>query len=113
MGKEFAAILTPVWRIVVASIIAEVVSEMIDTEVYHWWVTRITRKYQWLRVLVSNSISTPVDSLIFCWGAFGLRLPNSVVWSIFFANIILKGMVTLVSLPSIYVVKEKTDGKFN
>jgi uncharacterized integral membrane protein (TIGR00697 family) len=112
MGREFAAILTPVWRIVVASIIAQVVSEMIDTEVYHWWVTRITRKYQWLRVLVSNSISTPVDSLVFCWGAFGLRLPNSVVWSIFFANIILKGMVTIISLPGIYVVREKTDDEF-
>jgi uncharacterized integral membrane protein (TIGR00697 family) len=112
MGREFAAILSPVWRIVVASIIAEVVSEMIDTEVYHWWVSRITRKYQWLRVLVSNSVSTPVDSLIFCWGAFGLRFPNSVVWSIFFANVILKGMVTIVSLPGIYVVKEKTDGEF-
>lgn len=106
LGKEFAAIIGPVWRIVVASIIAEVISELIDTEVYHLWITRVTRRYQWVRVLVSNSVAIPVDSLIFCWAAFGVSLPNTVVWSIFYANLILKGLVTVVSLPGIYLVKE-------
>jgi len=109
LGNEFAAILGPVWRIVIASIVAEVIAELIDTEVYHYWVTRITHRFQWLRVLVSNSVSIPVDSLIFCWGAFGWALPHSVVWSIFFANIIVKGLVTLVSLPGIYLIKEKEE----
>jgi uncharacterized integral membrane protein (TIGR00697 family) len=107
LGREFSTILGPVWRIVTASIVAEVISELIDTEVYHFWVSRITRKYQWARVLISNAVSIPIDSLIFCWGAFGLALPNSVVWSIFFANVIVKGLVTAVSLPAIYLVKEK------
>jgi uncharacterized integral membrane protein (TIGR00697 family) len=106
LGKEFATILGPVWRIVIASIVAEVVSELIDTEVYHFWVTRITRKHQWARVLTSNSVSIPIDSLIFCWGAFGLALPHSTVWSIFLVNVIIKGLVTVVSLPAIYLVKE-------
>ena len=109
LGEEFAIILGPVWRIVIASIVAEVVSELIDTEVYHFWVTRITRKYQWARVLTSNAVSIPIDSLIFCWGAFGFALPTSVVWSIFWANVIVKGLVTLVSLPGIYLVKENKD----
>ena len=109
LGNEFAAILGPVWRIVIASIIAEVFSELIDTEVYHLWQSRITKKYQWMRVVSSNAVSIPVDSLIFCWGAFGWALPHSVVWSIFFANVILKGMVTVVSLPGIYLVKEKEE----
>ncbi len=107
LGKEFSLILGPVWRIVIASIIAEIVSELIDTEIYHLWQSRITEKYQWMRVLSSNAVSIPVDSLIFCWGAFGFSLPHEVVWSIFFANVIVKGAVTLVSLPSIYLVKEK------
>ena len=112
LGKEFATILGPVWRIVIASIVAEVISELIDTEAYHLWVSRITRKYQWARVLFSNAISIPIDSLIFCWGAFGFALPGSVVWSIFFANVIIKGLVTVVSLPAIYLVKEKQAGEF-
>ena len=106
LQREFVAILTPVWRIVVASIAAEIGSEFTDTEIYHLWVTRVTRRYQWARVLVSNSVSVPLDSLIFCWGAFGGQLPVTTVWSIFWANVLVKGAVTLASLPGIYLVPE-------
>jgi uncharacterized integral membrane protein (TIGR00697 family) len=106
LGAEFTAVLGPVWRIVIASIVAEVFSELVDTEIYHFWQIRITKRYQWMRVLSSNAISIPIDSLIFCWGAFGFLLPHNVVWSIFFANVIVKGAVTFISLPSIYLVKE-------
>ncbi len=103
----FALVLSPTWRIVIASIAAEMVSELLDTEIYHLWVTRVTRRYQWARVLVSNTISVPVDSLVFCWGAFGGVLPPAVVWSIFWINVITKGATTLISLPGIYLVREE------
>ncbi len=106
LQSAFAAVLSPVWRIVLASIVAELFSELLDTEIYHLWVTRITRRYQWARVLVSNGISVPIDSLIFCWLAFGGVLPGAVVWSIFWANVLVKGLTTLISLPGIYLVKE-------
>ncbi len=106
LQQAFSDILTPVWRIVFASIVAEIVSELLDTEIYHLWVTRITQRHQWSRVLVSNGFSIPVDSLVFCWGAFGGILPTAVVWSIFGANVLIKGLTTLVSLPAIYLVKE-------
>ena len=107
LQEAFAAVLTPVWRIVLASIAAETISELTDTEVYHLWVTRVTRRYQWARVLVSNGVSVPLDSLIFCWGAFGGEYPASTVWSICLANVLVKGAVTLVSLPGIYLVRER------
>ncbi|MGD1972587.1 MAG: queuosine precursor transporter [Desulfobacterales bacterium] len=107
LTQEFSAILGPVWRIVIASIVAEVFSELLDTEIYHLWQSRITKRYQWLRVISSNAVSIPVDSLIFCWLAFGFVLPHQVVWSIFFANVIVKGAVTILSVPAIYLVKEK------
>ncbi len=106
LQREFVAVLTPVWRIVIASIVAEIFSQFADTEIYHLWVTRVTRRYQWARVLVSNAVSVPLDSLIFSWGAFGGLLPPQTVWSIFSANVIIKGAVTLVSLPAIYLVPE-------
>lgn len=109
LQREFAAVLNPVWRIVLASIAAEVLSELTDTEAYHLWVTRVTRRHQWARVLVSNAVSIPLDSLIFCWGAFGGALPNPTVWSIFWSNVLIKGAVTLVSLPGIYLVGERRD----
>ncbi|MGC9350043.1 MAG: queuosine precursor transporter [Anaerolineae bacterium] len=107
LQQAFADVLNPVWRIVVASIVAEVVSELLDTEIYQLWVTRVTRRYQWARVLFSNSISVPVDSLIFTWAAFGGVLPAPVVWSIFWANVLVKGITTLISLPGIYLVRGK------
>ncbi len=107
LGAEFSAILAPVWRIVLASIVAEVVSELMDTEVYHWFVTRITRKYQWARVLVSNAVSVPVDNLIFSVGAFGWALPWEVVQEIFIINLLVKFGVTLVSLPLIYTAPDR------
>ena len=104
---EFATVLAPVWRIVMASIVAEVMAELIDTEIYRLWVQRVTRRHQWARVLTSNAVSVPLDSLVFAWGAFGGRMAPSVVWSIVLANVLLKGATTLVSLPLIYAVPER------
>ena len=108
LGEAYAAVLGPVWRIVAASILAEVVSELLDTEIYHWFVSKVTRRYQWLRVLTSNSISVPVDNIIFAIGAFGWALPWSVVWQIFVFNLLVKYGITLLSLPLIYLTPLET-----
>lgn len=104
---EFAAVLNPIWRIVGASILAEVIAELIDTESYRIWVEKVTRKYHWARVLVSNAISIPVDSFLFSMLAFWGVLPSTVVVSIFLSNMIIKGITTLISIPAIYLVPEK------
>lgn len=108
LNDEFSAILGPVWRIVIASIIAEVFSELVDTEVYHQFVTRITTRYQWARVLVSNTFSVPVDNILFAVGAFAFTLPWSVVWDIFIFNLLIKYGITLVSLPLIYLAPDQS-----
>jgi len=104
---EFGRVLSPVWRIVIASIVAEVASELVDGEVYQLWVDKVGQKLQWMRVLTSNSVSVPLDSALFCGLAFIGRMPFVVVVSIFVANIIAKGITTLVSLPLIYAVRER------
>jgi uncharacterized integral membrane protein (TIGR00697 family) len=105
--EEFSVVLSPVWRIVFASIVAEVVAELVDGETYQAWVRRVGLRFQWMRVLTSNAVSVPLDSAIFCFIAFGGVLPGAVVLGIFYANVIVKGLVTLVSLPWIYLVKER------
>jgi uncharacterized integral membrane protein (TIGR00697 family) len=101
---DWDAVLAPVWRIVVASIIAEVIAEWVDTEMYQLWVQRVTQRFQWARVLASNAVSVPLDSLLFVLIAFWGVLPNPVLLSIIWANILIKGAVTLISLPGIYLV---------
>jgi len=114
LNEEFSAVLGPVSRIVVASILAQLIAELADTEVYHWFVTKITRRFQWARVAVSNAISVPLDSLVFVLIAFApvtlfgsSGLEWSIVWSIFWTNIIFKGIVTLVSMPMIYATPDR------
>jgi uncharacterized integral membrane protein (TIGR00697 family) len=107
LGKEFSAVLNPVWRIVIASIAAEIASELADTEVYSWFVRRVTRQKKALRVLLSNAVSIPIDNAIFAFGAFAFTLPPDVVRDIFIMNLLVKFAVTLVSLPLIYIGKER------
>jgi uncharacterized integral membrane protein (TIGR00697 family) len=102
---EFGVVLAPLWRIVFASILAEVIAELIDTEVYSAWVARFAHRMQWGRVVSSNLVAVPVDSAIFVTVAFAGVLPPDVVVAIFWTNVLLKGLVTLVSIPMIYLVK--------
>jgi len=118
LGEEFSAVLGPLWRIVIASLLAMVVSELIDTEVYHFWVTKVTTRYQWARVLLSNAVSVPVDNLIFAIGAFAplfflsqaqqdASLPWEAVWDIFWVNLAIKGLVSILSIPFIYLTPDR------
>ena len=116
LGAEFEAVLAPLWRIAVASIVAEVISELVDTEVYHWFVRRVTVRHQWARVAVSNAVSVPLDNVIFAVAAFGslpflrdhaLTLPWTAVWDIFVVNLTVKALVSAVSLPLIYVTPDR------
>ena len=57
-GQEgFAGVLGSTPRIVFASLTAYLISSLIDAEIFAFWRSRI-RGPKWLRVLVSNTIST-------------------------------------------------------
>jgi uncharacterized integral membrane protein (TIGR00697 family) len=103
-GQEaYELILGVVPRIVVASIVAEVVSELIDTEVYH----RMEQRQPWLRVLTSNAIALPIDSFIFVTLAFYGTMPTNAMLEIVQGQIIIKALITVVSLPLIYAVRSR------
>ena len=102
---EFGMVLGAVWRIVIASIIAEVIAELIDTEVYRAWTRQFKERMQWGRVLSSNAVAIPVDSFLFTAIAFAGILPFVVMREIFFTNLLVKGVVTILSIPLIYAVK--------
>lgn len=106
-NEAFQTTLSPVIRIAAASIVASTLSELVDTEIYHFFVTKITNKYQWLRVLISNAFSIPVDNFLFVSIAFFGVLPMNTLVGIFIFNLFVKYAVTIISVPMIYLVKEK------
>jgi len=64
------------------------------------------QKWQWGRVLASNGVAIPVDSAVFVGVAVLTGVfPAAVAWSIFWVNVAIKGLVTLVSIPWIYAVR--------
>lgn len=74
------------WRIIAASFIAIVLSETADTEVYHKLLKR-----SWMqRVIGSNLVSIPLDSILFNIIAFlGVFQPSMLV-AIIFGEIVTK-----------------------
>lgn len=101
-SAAFDVCLAPVWRLVTFSLLAQLVSELIDTEAYHAYEKRFGEKRKWGRVLVSNSVSIPVDNAIFCVGAFAGTYDWNTVGQIFMFNFIVKYAVSLCSIPLIY-----------
>lgn len=106
-NEAFQITLSPVMRIVIASIIASTLSELVDTEVYHFFITKITKRFQWLRVLISNAFSIPIDNFLFVLIAFWGVLTIEDLIEIFTFNFFVKYAVTIISVPLIYLAKDK------
>lgn len=103
-GQEaFAGVLGSTWRIVIASLIAYLVASLIDIEVFAWWRQRFGR-YKWARVLASNTISTPIDSVLFITIAFGGVYP---LLPMIGGQYAVKMGITILSLPLIYLIRAR------
>jgi uncharacterized integral membrane protein (TIGR00697 family) len=88
-------------RIVGASLAAYLVASLVDAELFAWWRARIGG-FRWVRVLVSNAVSTAVDSAVFVTLAFGGILP---VVPLVLGQYVVKMAVTVLSLPLIYGIR--------
>lgn len=103
-GQEaFANVLGNTPRIVFASLTAYLASSLIDTEIFALWKARV-RGPKWARVLVSNSISTAVDSVLFITLAFYGLMP---IWVLIKGQYLVKMAITLGSVPLIYLVRSR------
>lgn len=101
----FASVLGSTPRIVFASLTAYLISSLIDAEIFAFWRARL-RGPKWLRVLVSNTISTWVDSVVFITFAFYGVMP---IWPLIKGQYVVKMAITFVSIPLIYLVKSQRE----
>jgi queuosine precursor transporter len=96
--EAFASVLGSTPRIVAASLLAYMVSSLIDVEVFDAWKRKVGG-YRWLRVLASNTVSTGVDSALFVAVAFGGSLP---LVPLILGQYVIKMGITVISVPLIY-----------
>ncbi len=73
-------------RFIGASFLAILVSELADTAVYQ----RLIRRSWWTRVLASNAVSVPLDSIIFTLLAFYGDMSTREMTEIVFADVVVK-----------------------
>lgn len=77
------------WRVVIASVMAIILSEAVDTEVYQKMLTR-----PWLvRVAGSNVVSIPLDTALFNLLAFAGVFPYVILGSIMAGEMIVKFLI--------------------
>lgn len=99
MDRAFSLVFSPVWRIVVFSILAGTLSELLDTEVYQKAAYGKKPLNRYLASFLSNLASIPVDTFLFAFGAFAFALPWGAVWQIFFFNLAVKAVVSAIGIP--------------
>ena len=95
--------LSPEWRFLLAAVLASVISQLVDTEVYTRWVERFGGEHQWGRVLVSNAIGIPLDRILFVLLAFGI---TEGFMEAFIGTTIVRLIFGTISIPGIYLVEE-------
>lgn len=107
-GQEpFQAVLGSVGYIVAASIVAELFAELLDTELYHIAANSFARESPALRVLFSNVIAVPLDSIVFAGLAFlvlpplfgQVAYPVAAVISIIWGQTLFKWALAIITIP--------------
>ncbi|MDD4081774.1 MAG: VUT family protein [Sphaerochaetaceae bacterium] len=82
------------WQLALASVSAFIVAETID-----WLIFTITKKDFVQRILLSNTLSTPLDSILFVFLAFGWN------WDAIWGQAIIKYLSSLIVIPIIIYCK--------
>lgn len=80
------------WRFVGASFLAILVGELADTGVYQ----SLLHRSWWVRVLSSNAVSVPLDSVLFTLLAFLGDMSWNMIFQIIFADIVVKYLIAAV-----------------
>ena len=113
-GNMWHAIMGASWRVIVASFIGQLVSDLLDTYVFEKFTRKFGDKKTWLRVAGSNLVSTAADSALFSFLAFYGVLPTPVIIASVWSSFVVKYIVSIIATPLAYLTnKVEYDNKQN
>ncbi|MTI47806.1 MAG: queuosine precursor transporter [Firmicutes bacterium] len=101
---EFSLILGSNFRIVIASMLAYLVSQHHDVWAFHFWKGKTNGKHLWLRNNLSTLFSQIIDTVIFILVAFYGVLPNSVIFDMMISQYIIKLIIAIADTPIVYIM---------
>jgi len=90
-------------RVLVASLLAYIVSQHHDVWAFHFWRTRMGGRHLWLRNNLSTLVSQAIDSVVFVVIAFYGVFETPVLMSILFTTYFIKVLVAILDTPIVYL----------
>ena len=100
----YDTILGSVPRIVIASMVAFLVSQNHDVLAFDMWKKITGGKYLWLRNNASTSVSQAIGTVIFVLLAFAGTYSWSTIWSMIWVTYVIKLAVALADTPFVYLL---------
>ncbi len=70
LNEEYVKVFTGSLRMIIASLIAFIVSQTYDIWAFEWWKEKTKNKFLWLRNNASTFVSQAIDTLLFMFIAF-------------------------------------------
>jgi queuosine precursor transporter len=107
--NAFSAIFGNSMRIIICSLVAFLVSQVVDVTVFHWIKKRTGNKWLWLRATGSTLISQLVDSYIVLFIAFSSIFSWQTILAVGMMNYIYKFIVAIVLTPLIYLIEGRIE----
>ena len=104
--QSFERILGFAPRIVIASIIAYIISQTHDVYAFHFWKEKTKGRFLWFRNNASTMVSQLIDTVIFITIAFYGVFGTNEVLSLIVGQYILKLMIAAVDTPFMYIAVE-------
>ena len=102
--EAFDLILGSVPRIVLAAMVAYLVSQYHDVIAFHFWKNFTNGRYLWLRNNASTMMSQAVDTVLFVTIAFAGTLDFSVIINMILTQYVVKILIAIVDTPLGYVL---------
>ncbi len=108
---EFEAVVGSTSSIILASLIAYLVSQHHDVWAFHFWKEKTQGRWLWLRNNLSTLVSQFIDTVLFISLAFailpsilgGTIMPWSLVGTVIFSQYLIKALIALLDTPLVYL----------
>jgi len=100
-----STIFTVMPRIMIASLIAYVISNLNDVYVFHKIKAMTGEKWLWFRNVASTFTSQTIDSVIFSFIAFWGMFSNDIFLQIMLTTYLMKLITAIMDTPFVYIAK--------
>lgn len=104
MQAAFDGAFQPVLRIVVASMVAYLVSQTIDVRLFHWIRSRTNSRHLWLRNNGSTIVSQAIDTAVFVTVAFAGELEVGTLVAMAGGQYAAKAILAALDTPLCYAL---------